>query len=103
MSTDPYQEIWKQVQRLTPDDQLRLLKDLTEYLRHPKHSVLELEGLGKEAWQGIDVKEYIDQERDSWDKQPPHNITEFKGFARELWSGVDVEKYLDEERNSWDG
>lgn len=29
-------------------------------------SILGLEGLGKEIWEGIDVVEYIRQERDSW-------------------------------------
>jgi plasmid stability protein len=29
-------------------------------------SIMELEGLGKELWEGIDVAEYIRQERDSW-------------------------------------
>jgi len=27
----------------------------------------ELEGLGKEIWEGIDVDQYIREERDSWD------------------------------------
>jgi predicted DNA-binding antitoxin AbrB/MazE fold protein len=31
-----------------------------------KHSPLELRGLGRELWQGVDVDEYIDQERESW-------------------------------------
>lgn len=30
-------------------------------------SIMGLEGLGKEIWEGIDVAEYIRQERDSWD------------------------------------
>ena len=30
-------------------------------------SILGLEGLGKEIWEGIDAVEYIRQERDSWD------------------------------------
>jgi len=29
-------------------------------------SIMELEGLGKELWEGIDAVEYIRQERDSW-------------------------------------
>ena len=29
-------------------------------------SILELQGLGKETWQNIDVQAYIDQERASW-------------------------------------
>jgi plasmid stability protein len=32
-----------------------------------KTSILELEGLGKELWEGIDPAEYIEQERSSWD------------------------------------
>ena len=31
----------------------------------PRYSVLELKGLGKENWQGIDAQEYVDQERRS--------------------------------------
>jgi len=27
----------------------------------------ELRGLGREIWAGVDVQEYIDSERDSWD------------------------------------
>ena len=35
--------------------------------RNRRHSILELQGLGKEIWAGIDAAEYIRQERDSWD------------------------------------
>jgi hypothetical protein len=31
------------------------------------HSILELEGLGKEIWKGIDAAKYVDEERKSWD------------------------------------
>jgi len=30
-------------------------------------SIMGLEGLGKELWEGIDAAEYIREERDSWD------------------------------------
>jgi predicted nucleic acid-binding protein len=75
MSTYAYRDVLNkvlnQVQHLTPDDQLRLVEDLVANLRrqattHPKHSILELEGLGKEVWEGINVHDYINQERDSW-------------------------------------
>jgi plasmid stability protein len=33
-------------------------------------SILGLEGLGKELWEGIDAAEYIRGERDSWDDEP---------------------------------
>jgi len=73
MSTYIYDEILEQIQLLTPDEQLQLLADITTMLRHqgeprPKHSIMELEGLGKEVWQDVDVEKYIDEERDSWDK-----------------------------------
>ena len=29
-------------------------------------SILELQGLGKEIWAGIDGQEYVDQERAAW-------------------------------------
>jgi len=32
----------------------------------PRRSILELKGLGKEIWKDIDIREYIDQERASW-------------------------------------
>jgi hypothetical protein len=60
-----------QVEQLSLDEQLDLLKDLTTMITHqvapkPKHSILELKGLGKEIWQDIEAQEYINQERDSW-------------------------------------
>lgn len=30
------------------------------------HSLLEIRGLGKELWKGIDAQEYVDRERGSW-------------------------------------
>ncbi len=30
-------------------------------------SILELEGLGKEIWEGVDPRKYIDELRDEWD------------------------------------
>ena len=30
-------------------------------------SILELKGLGKEAWQGIDAGTHVERERDAWD------------------------------------
>jgi plasmid stability protein len=31
------------------------------------HSILELRGLGKELWEGVDPAGYVQAERDSWD------------------------------------
>ena len=33
----------------------------------PKRSIMELEGLGKELWRGIDAAEHIRREREEWD------------------------------------
>jgi len=33
----------------------------------PEESILDLRGLGKELWAGIDAVEYVRTERDSWD------------------------------------
>jgi AbrB family looped-hinge helix DNA binding protein len=32
----------------------------------PADAVEQLRGLGKEIWEGVDVQEYIDGERDGW-------------------------------------
>ncbi len=32
-------------------------------------SILELEGLGKEIWEGVDVEKYIEEERKSWERE----------------------------------
>jgi len=32
----------------------------------PKRSLLELEGLGAEIWQGVDAQEYVDKLRCEW-------------------------------------
>ncbi len=71
MST--YHEVRRLAESLTPDEQMRLIEDLSKFIRQrvtlapkPKRSLLELEGLGKEIWNGIDAQEYVNQERDSW-------------------------------------
>ncbi len=71
----------KKVQVLTDDvsteELLRLVTDAGGFewldapeedvysVAEPRHSVLELKGLGKEIWQGIDAQEYVDRERRS--------------------------------------
>jgi len=71
MPTDTYNQALILVQKLTIDEQFQLMEDLLTILRRqvehkPLHSILELQGLGKEIWEGVDVQEYINQERDSW-------------------------------------
>jgi len=66
-----YEEILSQVERLSIDDQLRLMEQIAAILRRQvttgrTRRVTELKGLGKEIWQDIDVPKYIDEERNSW-------------------------------------
>lgn len=69
---DPrYDSVKRSVQALGLVDQLRLIAELAaglrgELERQPGRSLLELQGLGKEVWQGVDVDEYLRQERSSW-------------------------------------
>lgn len=32
-----------------------------------KHDIRELKGLGKKLWRSVDVDEYIERERETWD------------------------------------
>ena len=60
--------------QLEVPDQLKLLEELAGLLRRrlsgsKRHSILELQGLGKEIWKGIDAQEYVNRERSSWNSQ----------------------------------
>ncbi len=71
MRGDPYERAKRSVEALAPAEQLRLLSELAASLGaeldpQPR-SLLELEGLGREVWQGLGVEEYLHQERSSWD------------------------------------
>ncbi len=70
-TTTAYDDVLSRVQRLAPSDQFRLLEELASLARRrvmaqAQRSILELRGLGKEIWQGVDVQEYVEQERASW-------------------------------------
>jgi hypothetical protein len=45
-----------------------LQRECADVLPSRKRSLLELRGLGKEIWEGIDPGEYVKQERDSWER-----------------------------------
>jgi hypothetical protein len=46
--------------------QEQILFLLEEATRPKTHSILELKGLGKEIWQGLDIEKYLREEKDSW-------------------------------------
>lgn len=72
MIASTYDQILKQVRGLSRDEQFRLLTDIATFLREqdkkePKHNIMEFRGFAKELWQGVDVKKYLEEERNSWD------------------------------------
>jgi hypothetical protein len=74
-----HEAILESVRRLNPEEQLELLGAIASTLRealiqlrqdHHLHSLLELKGLGKEIWRGVDAQKYINRERNSWHSSP---------------------------------
>ena len=72
MAENDYEAVLEAIEKLSPPDQLRLVSVLTDRLSHRleektrRHSILELRGLGKEVWSGVDPDQYVEQERSSW-------------------------------------
>ena len=74
MSIDKMNPIVKdyidKIKKMKPEEQLDLLEALNVAVKNSnsnkKHSILELEGLGSEIWQNVDAKQYVAEERDSW-------------------------------------
>lgn len=70
------QEIYERhIKLLAPAERLRLVEliahDMVENRAETRssRSLLELEGLGAEIWQGIDAQSYVDELRDEWDER----------------------------------
>ena len=66
------------IKPLSPDEQIKLLAKMADELANStdtkgpakKLSLLELEGLGAEIWEGIDAQEYVDELRNEWEHRP---------------------------------
>ena len=76
MGQKPIEKIYTQVEQLPLEEQLKLaamilnkLATLQEKVTK-KHSIMELHGLGKELWEGIDAQEYVNRVRNEWDHRP---------------------------------
>ncbi len=70
MAADRYKDILNKAKKLSPEQQNKLVGELSQIAGRKnggKHSILDLEGLGKEVWEGVDADEYVAEERDSWD------------------------------------
>lgn len=62
-------ELLAEIQKLTPEDQYKLLEELVLLLKNKskeKHDIEELKGLGKDIWSSVDIDEYVNKERESW-------------------------------------
>lgn len=65
-------EIMNEIKKLSSEERVQLLKEIEESIlkveQKKKHrSLTELAGLGKEIWQGVDVEQYIRNER-TWER-----------------------------------
>ena len=69
MATASYESALQMAQALSAEEKLRLIHELTAptSASAPRHSILEICGLGAEIWRGIDAQEYVRRERASWD------------------------------------
>ncbi|GIX49168.1 MAG: hypothetical protein KatS3mg131_3379 [Candidatus Tectimicrobiota bacterium] len=78
MTAKRVEDIYEQHIKSLPDvEQLRLIAliakkliETVETATHSQRSLLELEGLGAEIWQGIDAQQYVDELRKEWDHRP---------------------------------
>jgi hypothetical protein len=78
MATKRVEEIYEQHIKLLPaGDRLRLVELIAHGLAATmgsdtphSRSLLELEGLGEEIWQGIDPQAYVNELRKEWDQRP---------------------------------
>jgi signal transduction histidine kinase len=67
----------QQIKLLPATERLRLVAIIAHDLATPTvaakprlRSLLELEGLGAEIWEGIDAQEYVNDLRKEWDSRP---------------------------------
>ena len=68
--------VLQEAENLSREEQSQLIKLLldkvlfgSETQPSKTHSLRELRGLGKDIWEGVDAQEYINQQRDEWDKR----------------------------------
>lgn len=73
MTLYKYENVLQLTKQLTLSEQLQLLENLSQMVRRQVEltekpaSILELDGMGADIWQNIDVQDYLEQERNSWD------------------------------------
>jgi len=55
----------KRERRSVAQEVIHILSQVTDQAE--PLSILELQGLGKDVWQGVDAARYVDEERRGWD------------------------------------
>lgn len=79
MAATDIDKIYNQhIKELSPEDRRRLLAIITRDLtrlpdkssKGKTRSLMELEGLGAELWEGVDAQEYVNELRAEWDRHP---------------------------------
>lgn len=65
-------KLYTKLQKLARRDRRSLAQEVIHILdsaiSEPSQlSILQLQGLGKEIWRGVDAGKYIEQERQTWD------------------------------------
>lgn len=69
----PLESIIKEVRALPVEQRKQLVMIIIESITSEQpaklHSLLELEGLGAELWQGIDAQAYVNESRREWDER----------------------------------
>jgi len=95
MAAHSYDEALAIIQQLTIEEQLKIMEELLSAFRQkivaaplqvneeaaqletkevvqpeaeeePLHDIMEYAGFAKELWKGVDVEEYLNEERNSW-------------------------------------
>jgi hypothetical protein len=78
MAINKTEQIYQQhIKPLMPSERLALIELIARDLamqddhitKNPKHNIMELHGLGKEIWNGVDAQEYVNGLRKEWDQR----------------------------------
>jgi len=69
-----FEAIVEEIRTLSIEERKALITAIVDSLvegeRTEKRSLLELEGLGAEIWEGVDAQDYVNQLRKEWDHRP---------------------------------
>ena len=67
-------DLYEKIRTIAEQEQRSLSQEIIYLLRQAvrskeKRSLLELRGLGKELWEEVNVGDYLENERNTWDQQ----------------------------------